>query len=179
MFTKAFVSLSSAKKIAYLAMFAAISVIIDSVGIDLSPSQKLSFTSTVNFLAGAMFGPVGGLTVACIGDVLGCLIKGYAPNLFITLAAGLFGLIPGIVMMYMRGKVWLKTIVSFLLCVLICTAGINTFATYFFYSSQSVSYWAYMLARLPMQCGIAAANCALSLLLVKLINRTGGKFRIS
>ena len=85
MFSKAFGSLSAAKKIAYLAMFAAISVVVDSIGIDLSASQKLSFTTTVNFLAGGMFGPVGGLTVAVIGDILGCLIKGYAPNILITL----------------------------------------------------------------------------------------------
>ncbi len=179
MFSKAFGSLSAAKKIAYLAMFAAISVVVDSIGIDLSASQKLSFTTTVNFLAGGMFGPVGGLTVAVIGDILGCLIKGYAPNILITLSAGLFGLIPGLVMTYMRGKVWIKTIVSFLLCLLVCTAGLNTFATYIYYSSQSVSYWAYMLARLPLQCVVAAANCALSLFLARVINRTRGPFKIS
>ena len=79
----------------------------------------------------------------------------------------------------MRGKVWIKTIVSFLLCLLVCTAGLNTFATYIYYSSQSVSYWAYMLARLPLQCVVAAANCALSLFLARVINRTRGPFKIS
>lgn len=178
MFSKTFRSFSAGKQIAYLAVFVAISVVVDMIGIDISASQKFSFTATANFLAGSMFGPVGGFAVACIGDLVGCFVKGYAPNPFIMLAAGLFGLIPGIIMTHMRGNVYAKAAISFLLCLLVCTVGINTYATYFFYSSRSVSYWAYMLSRLPFQCIVSAVNCVLSMFLIRAINRAKGRFWI-
>ena len=50
MFTKSFMSLTAAKKIAYLAVFTAIAVVINAVSIDVTPSFKLSFTATVGFI---------------------------------------------------------------------------------------------------------------------------------
>ena len=76
MFTKAFVSLSAAKKIAYLAVFTAIAVAVNAFSIDVTPALKLSFTATVGFFVGAMFGPVGGFAVMFTGDLIGCFFSG-------------------------------------------------------------------------------------------------------
>ena len=76
MFTKAFVSLSAAKKIAYLAVFTAIAVAVNAFSIDVTPALKLSFTATVGCFVGAMFGPVGGFAVMFTGDLIGCFFSG-------------------------------------------------------------------------------------------------------
>ena len=180
MFTKAFVSLSAAKKIAYLAVFTAIAVAVNAFSIDVTPALKLSFTATVGFFVGAMFGPVGGFAVMFTGDLIGCFFSGYAPNPLIGLATGFLGMIPGLIMTHVRGKFYVKAVLSFLLCLIVCTAGLNTFAIYLMSSSAgSVSYWSYMLTRLPVQIPVMAVNTILSILLAKLLNKTGTRFTIS
>lgn len=179
MFTKAFVKLSSGKKIAYLAVFSAVMVLVNAFSLDITVSFKISFTAAAAFLTGVMFGPVGGLTVCLVGDVLGCLIAGQVPNPLILLASGMLGLIPGIVMTHIKGNFYLKAVLSFALCLLICTAGINTAAIYFYYSSRSVSYISYMLSRLPMQSIVMLVNCVVGIILAKVLDRTGIGFKIS
>ena len=66
MFTKSFMSLTAAKKIAYLAVFTAIAVVINTVSIDVTPSLKLSFTATAGFIGCSFFGPVRGFAVMLI-----------------------------------------------------------------------------------------------------------------
>ena len=93
MFTKTFIGLSSGKKIAYLAVFSAVMVLVNAFSLDVSPSFKISFTAAAAFITGAMFGPVGGFSVCFVGDMIGCLIAGQAPNPLIMLATGMLGLI--------------------------------------------------------------------------------------
>ena len=178
MFTKTFVSLSAAKKIAYLAVFTAIAVVINAVSIDLTAALKLSFTATVGFFSGALFGPVGGFTVMLVGDTVGCFIAGYAPNPLISLGTGMLGLIPGLVMTYMRGNMIVKTLISFLLCFLTTTAFLNTLGVYLM-AARDVSFWSYMLIRLPVQVPVMAVNAVLSVGLAKLVNRSNLRFTIS
>ena len=177
MFTKTFVSLSAAKKIAYLAVFTAIAVAVNAFSVDLTPALKLSFTATVGFFAGAMFGPIGGFAVMFTGDLIGCFFSGYAPNPLIGLATGLLGLIPGLITMHVRGRLAMKILLSYVICLIVCTAGLNTFAIYLM-TSSSVSYWSYMLTRLPVQVPVMAVNAVVSFLLAKLVNRAGTRFTI-
>lgn len=179
MFTKTFVKLSSGKKIAYLAVFTAVMVLVNTFSIDVTTAFKISFSAAAAFLTGALFGPVGGFAVCIVGDVLGCLIVGMVPNPLIALATGMLGLIPGVIMTYVKGNFYWKTLISFVLCLIICTAGINTLATYLFYSSRSVSYFAYMWSRLPIQSAVMAVNCVLAILLAKLLNGLKLDFKIS
>ena len=179
MFTKTFVKLSSGKKIAYLAVFAAVMVLVNAFSLDITPSFKISFTAAAAFLTGAMFGPVGGFSVCFIGDLLGCLVAGQVPNPLILLASGMLGFIPGVVMTHIKGNFYAKSILSFAFCLLVCTAGINTAAIYFYYSSRSVSYVSYMLARLPMQSVVMLVNCVAGIVLAKLLDRTRFGFKIS
>ena len=153
---------------------------VNAFSIDVTPALKLSFTATVGFFAGAMFGPVGGFTVMFTGDLIGCFFSGYAPNPLIGLATGFLGMIPGLIMTHVRGNFYVKAVLSFLLCLIVCTAGLNTFAIYLMSSSAgSVSYWSYMLTRLPVQIPVMVVNTILSILLAKLLNRTGTRFTIS
>ncbi|HIY78274.1 MAG TPA: ECF transporter S component [Candidatus Borkfalkia excrementavium] len=182
MFTKAFVSLSPSKKIAYLAIFTAACVGINSISILVTPSITLSFNAAFGFLAGGILGPVGGFSVMFLGDLLGCFTNIFnivVPNPLVCIASGLLGLIPGLIMTHVRGNFYLRGVLSFFLCLLVCSAGVNTFAIYIFYSSRSVSYWAYLLTRMPAFCIVMAVNCVIGVVLAKIINKVNGKFRIS
>lgn len=57
---------------------------------------RISVSSVCTILAGLWFGPIGGGVCGLLADLLGCLIKGYAVNPFITVAAVLWGVIPAL-----------------------------------------------------------------------------------
>ncbi len=178
LFTKTFMALSAAKKIAYLAVFAAIAVAVNAISIDVTPSFKLSLTATVGFLAGSLFGPVGGFSVMFIGDIIGGFLAGYVPNPVITIGTSFLGLIPGIIVPYCKWNIGIKIILCFVLCGLISTMGINAYGTYLFVASKYTSYWAYLvIARVP-QLAVTLANAVFSYIAVKLLNRSGTRFTI-
>ena len=178
MFTKTFMGLPAAKKIAYLAVFTAIAVAVNAVSVDVTPVFKLTFTYTVGFLSGCLFGPVGGFAVMFLGDAVGGFIAGFVPNPIIGVGTGLLGLIPGAVVPYLKCSFVVRLILSFALCAVLCTMGINAYGTFLFVASKYTSYWAYLVTRLP-QLAVALVNAFLSYFAVKLLNRSGIRFKIS
>ena len=52
----------------------------------------------------------------------------------------------------------IKLLVSILACLVICTAGLNTLGTFLVYGVGKKTYLAYLGARLPVQCIMAAVN---------------------
>lgn len=168
------------KTICYCAVFVALSVIANTftVYFNFAGSNALSFSYTVCFLAGALFGPFAGFIVGAGGDLIGWLINpaGGAFNPLITLTSGFLGLLPGLVFLVVKKvvpdkkkaeklfPVW--TVLSFVLTWLVCT-NLNT--VIFFYSyiyGKSMKYTAlgaYYIYRIPFQTLFWAINLALSL----------------
>ena len=178
LFTKTFIDLPAAKKIAYLAVFTAIAVAVNAISIDISPVFKLTFTYVVGFLSGSLFGPIGGFAVMFLGDAVGGFIAGFVPNPIIGIGTGLIGLIPGAIVPYIKCNFVVRLVLSFFLCALICTLGINAYGTYMFVASKYSSYWVYLATRLP-QLAVVFVNAFLSYFAVKLLNRSGIHFKIS
>ncbi len=87
--------LFSTRLLARLALFAALSAVLKLLQIG-NDFLRFSFENTPILLCGYLFGPVCGAIVAVVGDLLGCLIHGYAVNPIITLGAGLFGCMAGL-----------------------------------------------------------------------------------
>ena len=144
-----------------------------------SEAQAANPTPVALTLTGAMFGAFGGFSVCAIGDLIGCFFSGYPPNPLILIATGFLGLIPGIVMTYIKSNFYFKVILSFIICSLVCTAGLNTLGIYLYYSSRSVPFFAYMIARFPLQLPVMAVNCVLAIVLSKIINKTSFPFKIN
>lgn len=178
MFTKTFMELPAAKKIAYLAVFTAIAVAVNAVSIDVLPTFKLTFTYTVGFLSGSLFGPIGGFAVMFIGDAIGGLISGFVPNPVIGVGTGLIGLIPGIIVPYVKCNFVLRLILCYILCSLFCTLGINSYGTFLIVGAKYSSYWAYLVTRFP-QLAVGLVNTFITFWGVKLLNRSGIRFKIS
>ena len=87
--------LFSTRLLARLALFAALSAVLKLLQIG-NDFLRFSFENTPILLCGYLFGPVCGAVVAGVGDLLGCLIHGYAVNPIITLGAGLVGVVAGL-----------------------------------------------------------------------------------
>lgn len=153
-------------KIAYIAMFVAINVVIGAVAPRIG-SLKITLSYTVCFLSGYFFGPVAGALTGGIGDLLGCLFGGYMPNPVILLGNVLVGLIPGLVSLIKMPKLkkaepYVHIVISYLIVFVVCTLFINTYGNYLLGLAKSNTYWVYMGIRAGTQSPIVAVNLALT-----------------
>lgn len=64
--------------------------------LNIGPTLRITVSQTPVYLAGFWFGPVVGGICGFLGDLIGSLLQGYAPNPFISLSAILTGVLPGI-----------------------------------------------------------------------------------
>ena len=149
----------STKYLTYVATFVALTTLANCLSLPVSGIQ-ITFTYVPCFLAGIFLGPVAGFVAGAVGDVLGMLIMGFGPWLpLVTLSSGLLGFIPGIIYKFVKIKNnEIKLLVSILACLVICTAGLNTLGTFLVYGVGKKTYLAYLGARLPVQCIMAAVN---------------------
>ena len=95
-----------------------------------------------------------------VGDVLGMLIMGFGPWIpLVTLSSGLLGFVPGVIFKYTKIKNNdIKLLISIAVCLVVCTAGLNTLGTYLIYGIGKKTFWVYLGSRLPVQCIMAAVN---------------------
>lgn len=151
----------NAKYITYLATFTALATLANCFTIPFGGGTNfISLVYIPCFLAGIFLGPIAGFAVGAIGDLLGILIMPFGPWMpLITLASGLLGFIPGIVFKFVKTKyTMLKLLVSIVLCLLICTAGLNTLGTFLLYAVGKKTFFVYLGARFPVQCLMATIN---------------------
>ena len=138
----------SARYIAYVALLAAVSVVLNIFDIPLGPDLKLSATYIPDFFAGFFFGPAAGFFVGCIGDVLGCIIAPKGPWLpVLTLSSALMGLIPGLIR-YIPLNEKVLLVLSFMATYFICSFCINNTLFWYLYSSTKKTLWVYMIGRI-------------------------------
>ena len=133
-------------------------VLVRLVVIDLG-SYRINIGSVCTILAGLWFGPVAGGVSGLISDVLGCILKGYAINPLITVAAILWGVIPALMRPLMTGSkvkktgmLWLSVVVTSILATLVfTTAGLVLLLGYNFYAIMPgrIVQWAIMT---PIYC---------------------------
>ena len=175
MFTKVFRSFSVSKQVAYLAIFIALSVAANSVlGIELSTSNKITFTYTVCFFAGYILGPVPAFLVGLIGDAIGFLISPVDVYWLYGLTLGMFGFLVGWIMNCIRreDKGWLfgKAILAFVVGFIVITCFLNTLVQYsyayiFLWGGVAQkTFWVYLAGRLSIQSVVYAVNVAVCLI---------------
>ncbi len=168
---------------AYLGVFVALAVVVNMFSIDLTPQLKISFTYVVAFYAGTLLGPLSGFTVCFVGDFLGFLImpSPYPYWLLTGICSGLFALIPGVVMNYVkfpfRGAVYVKTAISVLLMYLLITCGLGAYSNYLYvklviYAGKEYTklFYAYLGGKILFSTVVSAVNYALVFALIPLLN---------
>lgn len=66
------------------------------LAINISDVLRFSFENLPIILAGVTFGPIAGVAVGIVADLLGCIMAGYGINPLVMLGAALIGAIAGI-----------------------------------------------------------------------------------
>lgn len=132
------------------------------VVIDLG-SYRITIGSVCTVLTGLWLGPVAGGLNGLLSDLLGCLLKGYAVNPLITVAAILWGVIPGATRSLISGSRVRKTailslsivVTSILATLVFTTAGLVWIIGYNFYAIMPgrIVQWAIMT---PIYCVLTA-----------------------
>ena len=174
MFSKAFRSFSAAKQTALLALFVAASVVANSyLNIDVTPSNKITFSYFVCFFAGFLLGPVPGFVVGVLGDAIGFLLVPSGVYWLFGLTLGLYGFFAGIFMNFIPGEgtAWLygKAAITFAACFLLITCALNSVVNYYYLyifiwdGVYKTAFWAWLGARLAFQSVVYAVNTALCL----------------
>ena len=144
-----------------LGILTALSIVLNIFSIDLPMGNRISFSLLPSFVAGVFLGPLAGGVVGFSGDLLGFFISPPPPPFGfymwqVGLAKTLFGVIPGLIFKYWKkGNPTLRITVSFILCYIICTAGLNTYALWSTLRSRPQGYpngfFMYLSIRLPLQ----------------------------
>ena len=164
----------STKKIAYIALLAAISVVLNLpiISVFIPPDIKISFVYIPAFIAGFYFGPGVGFFVGVIGDILGCIIAPQGAWLpLMTLASGLMGAIPGLVrILKVNEKVIL--VISYIITYFVCSMFLNTYAVWHVYIAAKKSFWIYYATKRMIPTILTMlANMSINLLLFPLFNK--------
>ena len=104
LFSTYFRALSAGKKTAFVAVLAALSVVVNCFSIDIGASNKIAFTYTVCFFAGYLLGGVPAFFVALFGDVIGYLVNPVGVYWLYGVTLGLYAFLMGVVMNVPLGK---------------------------------------------------------------------------
>lgn len=106
-------------------------------------AYRISVGSVTTILAGLWLGPIAGGVCGLCADIIGCFMKGYAVNPFITVAAILWGVLPALARPLFANKKKIgKTVVicisivitAILSSLVLTTAGLVIMLGYNFYA---------------------------------------------
>ncbi|MFI3163418.1 MAG: folate family ECF transporter S component [Bacillota bacterium] len=163
---------SKTKSISYTAIFTALTFVLNYVYIPFGGMFGVSFVIFSCFLAGILLGPYRGFIVGGLADFLGCVALGYPPNVFILLGSALWGFFAGMAFRHLKIPRIAQMAVAGTVAFVICSMLLNTYGMYT-YTSGGNTYFAYMLARLPVQFTNFAVNLIFTVLFVDILERRG------
>ncbi len=129
---------------------------------------RISFENLPIILGGISLGPIAGLMIGLVADLLGCVLYGYAINWRITLGAGAVGLISGLWSLVFRKPCLVSIIVSTVSAHLVGSVIIKSWGLAKWYlASYDLGYTEFLLWRLLNYSLIATAECVIIYLLFK------------
>ena len=169
LFSPLVVSLPKSKKIAYIAVVTAITIVANTFFEIKFLGVQFSLTIFVSVLAGMILGALPGFVACFLGDLFGFLLHPfgeYSP--FIGIATGLmavFGALIVALRMVFKGGLFVKIALVCVLIFAVCTAGITTvYLNVVWY--KSLTYGECLFARLFVEGQIWNSLCNYALLFV-------------
>ena len=134
-FSDTLVDKTVAKKIAYIAVVAALCIVTNMFELKFATVQ-FSFTIVSSVLAGIMIGPLLGAAAVFLGDGLGYLVNsmGYPYYWWVALSCAMMAVVAGLVMllpMRFKGSIYVKLAIISVATLLICSVGINSTGMYY------------------------------------------------
>ena len=156
------------KLVAALAMLCAISIICGKyLAFGIGNVMRFSFENLPIIFAGLAFGPVAGVLVGVVADLVGCVMVGYTVNPVVTLGAAVIGAVSGfsgLLLRHFKFKNWATVFISVTLAHLIGSVVIKTFGLAAYYD---LPLWALMLWRLLNYVIVGAVEGTLLVILFK------------
>ena len=133
----------------FSSFLAAMSIVFGKyLAINLGEVIRISFENTPIIFSGLAFGPIVGVAVGIVADLVGCLLVGYAVNPLVTVGAAMIGLVSGLMGAFLKKSrgvsrylmVFVAVFASHIVgSVLVKTAGLAAF--------YSMPYYALLLWR--------------------------------
>ena len=126
---------SAAKRIAYIAVLAALCIVTNTFEIKFATVQ-FSFTILSSVLAGMMIGPLFGAAAVFLGDGIGYLINsmGYPYYWWVALSCAMMAVVAGLIMyipLRFKGSIYVKLALICVLTLILCSVGINSTGMYY------------------------------------------------
>jgi len=187
LFSEFFLSSTEGTKIALIAMFTALAVVANALSVDVSASQKITFTYLVGFFAGTFFGGGVGFLIMFLGDVIGFLINSGGGVFWFptSICTGLLAFIPGVVMngikFRFKGGAFVKAVIAYFITYLLVTCSLSAFANYTYvkyvvYAGREYDklFTAYLVGKIAFSSVVAWLNYALCTALIPVINAAKG-----
>lgn len=139
------------------------------VSIPIGNAFRISLGSVPIILSGLWLGSLAGGICGAAGDLLGCMVAGYAPNPFITASTVLMGVIPALFRDYLtrgtsRLKLWLRTLLVLMLTMLLTSQGLTTLGLSVMYGME---FWPTFFMRLPQSALLLLVNSSVVSMLLK------------
>lgn len=139
-----------------MALLAALSIVLGKLcAFNVTPTTRISFENLPLLIGGILLGPISGLIIGAVADLVGCLIVGYAVNPIVTLGAMSIGFLSGVVYRALQ-KNGFKSRVFFSVLIphVIGSMIIKTIGLYiYFHTAPQV-----LLLRIPTYIVISAAE---------------------
>jgi len=169
-------NLSDTARVSYVAVLTALSAVFNIFTIFIIPNRfAISLVAVPCFIAGYLFGAKEGFIVGFLGDLIGCIIMpngAYLP--IIGLASGLWGFIPGFIFDRFGGDDRVKTVISFIICFVVCSAFLNTLGNWLYVvtdRNSTTTFFAYLGVRVWFQIIVTVINASLCLSLTEILPR--------
>ena len=153
-------NITNLKILAVSALFAAISFICGKfLAISIGETIRFSFENLPLMLTSFMFGPTVGAVTAVTADIVGCLLRGYAINPILTLAAAFIGFFSGLFFNALKSsKLSFRVTMAVAFChffgsILLKTVGLSVWLGYPFFItllSRALNYMIVFAAELPI-----------------------------
>lgn len=165
----------SLRGLCFAAILAAMSIILGKFLQIPNPFQdfiRISFENLPIIMGGIALGPIAGLCIGVVADLIGCVAYGYTINPIITLGAAAVGAVSGLVSNYIvKRPLCLKIILSVVPAHLIGSVLIKSFGLASWYLAKyELGMTEFILWRLLNYTLVATAECVILYILLK--NRT-------
>ena len=168
----AFSFFGSLRGLCFAAILAAMSIILGKFLQIPNPFQefiRISFENLPVILGGIALGPIAGLCIGAIADLIGCMMYGYTINPIITLGAATIGLVSGFMAnSVVKRPVFLRIILAAVPAHLIGSVLIKSFGLASWYLAKyELGMWEFILWRLLNYSLVATAECVMLFILLK------------
>ncbi len=144
-------TLFTPKALAVMGLCTAMTIVLDKfVAFPIGNSIRVGLGALPVIFAAIYLSPIAGAVIACVADILGCLLVGYSINPLITLGFVLTAFLSGVFYncVFTKVPLTLRLFLSVIPAAAVGSALVTSFGLWLYYA-QGTPFLLYVLSRLP------------------------------